>query len=129
MPRPAEFDARVDTAQAHLTLTGDCRATDIEALESALGTWAAAGARSLDLGGAGNFDIGPAWILKRAMADAGAAPDLSGAPPAHFTYLDELLDGASARTADVASPPRAAAGARADWAGASSDASTPGTKH
>ena len=105
MPRPAEFDARVDTAQAHLTLTGDCRATDIEALESALGAWGAAGARSLDLSGAGNFDIGPAWILKRAMADAGAAPALSGAPPAHFTYLDELLDGASARTAAVASLP------------------------
>ena len=39
------------------------------------------------------------------MADAGAAPARAARRPAHFTYLDELLDGASARTADVASPP------------------------
>ena len=104
MPRPAEFDARVDTAQARLTLTGDCRATDLAALEGALTAWTAAGARSLDLSGAGQFDIGPAWILRRGLADAAAAPAIDGTVPAHFSYLDELLGGASASTPDDAPP-------------------------
>jgi phospholipid/cholesterol/gamma-HCH transport system permease protein len=106
MPGAADFDARVDAAQALLTLTGDCRSTDLDELESALVEWNAAGARSIDFGGAGSFDIGPAWVVKRAIADAGSSPEIRGAPPSHFAYLDELLDGASARTEDTPPPPR-----------------------
>jgi phospholipid/cholesterol/gamma-HCH transport system permease protein len=105
MPDPAEFDARIDTAQANLVLAGECRAKDLATLEAVLATWLAAGARSIDLDGAGAFDIGPAWLLKRAIADAGAAVDVRGTLPAHFGYLDELLDGSSARTAADTAPP------------------------
>ncbi len=102
MPNTAEFSVRVDADQGLLVLVGDCRAVDIGRLESALTAWHSAGARSLDLEQAGSFDIGPAWILKRALADTTAAPEVRGKPPGHFAYLDELLEGASARTADVA---------------------------
>jgi phospholipid/cholesterol/gamma-HCH transport system permease protein len=64
----------------------------------------------VDLAAAGRFDIGPAWILKRAMADAATAPAVNGSLPAHFSYLDEMLAGASVRTADVAPLPREPAG-------------------
>ena len=110
MPKSPAFQARVDSADGRLTLAGDCRTADLEAFESVLREWGAAGARSVDLTAAGRFDIGPAWILKRAMADAAAAPAVSGSPPAHFAYLDELLDGASARTADIAPLPTQPAG-------------------
>jgi phospholipid/cholesterol/gamma-HCH transport system permease protein len=110
MPKSPAFQASVDSAEGRLTLSGDCRTADLEAFESALREWGAAGARSVDLAAAGQFDIGPTWILKRAMADAAAAPAVSGALPAHFSYLDELLDGASVRTADIAPPPTQPAG-------------------
>jgi phospholipid/cholesterol/gamma-HCH transport system permease protein len=106
MPGAADFNARVDATEALLTLTGDCRAADLDALESALAEWGAAGARCIDFRGAGAFDIGPAWIAKRAVADAGPATQVLGPTPGHFAYLDELLDGASARTGDVPPPPR-----------------------
>ncbi len=110
MPKSTEFEARVDPAEGRLSLAGDCRAADLEALETALREWAATGSRSVDLSAARRFDIGPAWILKRAMADAATAPAVNGSLPAHFSYLDEVLDGASARTADIAPPPREPAG-------------------
>ena len=104
MPNSSAFQARVDSAEARLTLAGDCHMADLDTLESTLREWSRAGSRAIDLAAAGRFDIGPAWILKRAMADAPAAPAVSGPLPAHFGYLDELLDGASARTADATSP-------------------------
>ena len=110
MPKSPEFQARVDPAEGRLSLAGDCRAADLGRLETALQEWAGAGSRSVDLAAAGRFDIGPAWILKRAMADAATAPAVDGSLPAHFSYLDEMLDGASARTADIAPPPREPAG-------------------
>jgi phospholipid/cholesterol/gamma-HCH transport system permease protein len=105
MPEAKDFAAHVDSAQGCLALAGDCRAADLVALDAALAEWSAAGARSLDLSGAGAFDIGPAWLLRRALADAAAAPTIHGTLPSHFAYLDELLDGASARTADRPQPP------------------------
>jgi len=110
MPNFPAFQARVDSAEGRLTLAGDCRAADLGALETALREWAGAGSRDVDLSAAGRLDIGPAWILKRAMADAPVAPMVSGALPAHFQYLDELLDGASVRTADIAPVPQEPAG-------------------
>jgi phospholipid/cholesterol/gamma-HCH transport system permease protein len=106
MPEAIDFAAQVDAAQGHLALAGDCRAADLAALDTALAAWSAAGARSLDLSNAGAFDIGPAWLLQRAIADAAATPEIRGTLPAHFTYLAELLEGASARRPDR--PPPAA---------------------
>jgi phospholipid/cholesterol/gamma-HCH transport system permease protein len=105
MPPSTAFQARVDTADGQLSLAGDCRTADLDALETALREWAAAGARGVDFSAAGRFDIGPAWILKRAMADAATPPAATGSLPAHFAYLDELLEGASLRTADIAPLP------------------------
>ena len=106
MPEEAYFNARVDADQAQLLLAGDCRAADLAELESVLAAWRAAGARSLDLSEAGAFDIGPAWLLRRALADCDTAPQMRGSLPGHFAYLDELLAGGSARTADRPPPPR-----------------------
>jgi len=110
MPNSPAFEARVDPAEGRLSLAGDCRAVDLGTLESALREWSRQGSRSVDLSAAGQFDIGPAWILKRAMADVATAPAVSGPLPAHFVYLDEMLDGASVRTADIAPHPREPAG-------------------
>jgi phospholipid/cholesterol/gamma-HCH transport system permease protein len=110
MPKSPEFQAHVDSAEGRMSLAGDCRAADLGTLEIALRKWAGTGSRNVDLSAAGRFDIGPAWILKRAMADAATAPAVNGSLPAHFAYLDEMLDGASARTADIAPRPREPAG-------------------
>jgi phospholipid/cholesterol/gamma-HCH transport system permease protein len=104
MQTPAAFHARVDAAAGQLTLAGDCRATELAVLEQALRQWREAGARSVDLTRAGEFDIGPAWLLRRAFADAPSAPAIDGALPGHFGYLDELLAGAGAGTAVGADP-------------------------
>jgi phospholipid/cholesterol/gamma-HCH transport system permease protein len=98
MPSPAEFHAQVDAGDGNLRLAGDCRTTDLGALEAALLAWTKAGARSIDLSSAGRFDIGPAWVIKRALADAATAPEIQGPLPSHFTYLDDLLHGAAAQT-------------------------------
>jgi len=91
-----------------LSLAGDCRAADIGMLEAALASWQRAGARVLDLSAAGRFDIGPAWLLRQAFivdASAGAAPpEIRGAVPTHFQYLDELL-AAEDPSHHVAPPP------------------------
>ena len=110
MPNSPAFQARVDSAEGRLTLAGDCRAVDLDTLETALRDWAGAGSRGVDLSAAGQFDIGPAWILKRAIADAPTAPAVTGALPSHFQFLDQLLDGASVRTADIAPIPPQPAG-------------------
>jgi phospholipid/cholesterol/gamma-HCH transport system permease protein len=102
MSSPSEFHAHVDAGTGNLRLAGECRNADLAALEASLLAWTKAGARSLDLTAAGRFDIGPAWVLQRAMADATTAPSIEGAPPSHFTYLGELLQGASAQTPAVA---------------------------
>lgn len=93
------FEASVDAERGQLRLAGDCRALDVETLQAALQEWQRAGAAALDLTHAGRFDIGPAWLLKDALARMqaqGRAPAVDGAAPAHFAYLDELF----ARTAD-----------------------------
>jgi phospholipid/cholesterol/gamma-HCH transport system permease protein len=104
MQTPADFHARVDAAAGQLSLAGDCRASELAVLEQALRQWRAAGARRIDLTGVGAFDIGPAWLLRRALADAPTAPVVEGAVPGHFGYLDQLLDGASAATPAAVEP-------------------------
>ena len=94
MPDVERFEAGVDAARGDLRLAGDCRALDLESLQRALGEWRRAGAKSLDLTGVGQFDIGPAWLLQRALqacAADGPAPSVTGTLPSHFAYLDELV--------------------------------------
>ena len=103
MPTSNAFQARVSATDGRLTLAGDCRTADLDRLEAALHEWSAAGSRSVDLAAAGRFDIGPAWILRRALAGAATAPSVSGSLPAHFAYLDQLLDDPEASAATIAS--------------------------
>jgi phospholipid/cholesterol/gamma-HCH transport system permease protein len=103
MPDVERFEAGVDAARGHLRLAGDCRALDLDVLQRALDDWRRAGAKSLDLTGLGQFDIGPAWLLRRALVAAqadGTAATVAGALPAHVTYLDELV----AAAPDTAEP-------------------------
>jgi phospholipid/cholesterol/gamma-HCH transport system permease protein len=91
-----EFTARFDADTQRLALAGRCRMTDAPALAAALdGVRGAAGSPLvLDLQEAGGFDIGPAWLLHRALADArarGVDVSVAGDLPAHFRFLDELL--------------------------------------
>ena len=84
----------------------------------------------MDLTAAGAFDIGPAWLLHRAIAGLGARGTrvtVEGPPPAHFAYLDGL---ATARIAgaDGAHGTRSrSAGSRISGA-ASRAARAPGTR-
>ena len=111
MPNDRDFVAQCDASTATLRLSGDCRAVDLGTLERALADWSKAGARTVDLTQAGTFDIGPAWVLERAIASAhatsGRTPVLVGAAPAHFAYLGELLaDQPATDAATGAEPPR-----------------------
>jgi phospholipid/cholesterol/gamma-HCH transport system permease protein len=105
-----DFEARCDASTATLRVSGDCRALDLATLERALAEWAQAGARTLDLTQAGDFDIGPAWVLDRTLArlrdGGGQPPELVGPAPGHFAYLAELLEAQPAADVAAAEPPR-----------------------
>jgi phospholipid/cholesterol/gamma-HCH transport system permease protein len=107
-----EFQAHYDPDERRLRLAGDCRMADAPALERALAEMHAAaggGRLALDLTSAGEFDIGPSWLLRRALVDAsaaGAAVTFVGEQPEHFRFLDEL-----AGNAGDAGPPGAATSA------------------
>jgi phospholipid/cholesterol/gamma-HCH transport system permease protein len=108
MSDDSNFRTEIDAAQGLLRLLGDCRAADLGALEAALASWQQCGAKILDLTAADAIDIGPAWLLKRAL-DAerpatGAGPGVVGAVPTHFDYLGELL-GAEDPSHHVTPPP------------------------
>lgn len=102
-----DFEASFDADTQRLAVAGRCRMTDAPRLTAALDGVRATtgGALVVDLRAAGGFDIGPAWLLHRCLADArarGVEVSVAGDLPAHFRFLDELL----AREA----PPAAAAG-------------------
>ena len=90
------FVTELDAAGGRLRLAGDCRMLDAAQLTAALAEWRDSGPRQLDLGAAGRFDIGPAWLLHRSLAAAaaagGARVEVIGERPGHFAYLDELQD-------------------------------------
>jgi len=94
MPDAIALRAECDASAGVLRLIGECRAADLETFEAALDEWRRAGPRTLDLTQVTGVDIGPAWLLqqelKRCSAD-GSRIDLRGSVPAHFAYLDELL--------------------------------------
>ena len=61
---------------------------------------AAPGSCSVDLTRAGEFDIGPAWLLRAALDEARAAGGkvtIEGKPPGHFAFFDELPDAGARR--------------------------------
>ena len=71
---------------------------DVLELQSRLGRLAAAAPPGVvvDLTAAGAFDIGPAWLLHRAIARLsarGTRVSIEGAAPGHFAYLDGLAAG------------------------------------
>ncbi len=94
-----EFKAHYDPDEPRLRLAGDCRMADAPALERALAALQAAAGRSLvlDLTSAGAFDIGPSWLLRRALVDAsaaGASVTFVGEQPEHFRFLDDMVGSA-----------------------------------
>ena len=102
------FVAEHDTARGRLRLAGDCRMSDLPVLDRSLDALrdAAPASLTVDLGKSGEFDLGPAWMLYRSMADAraaGRAAEIEGSPPGHFAFFDELLTQAP-DTAPVAAP-------------------------
>jgi phospholipid/cholesterol/gamma-HCH transport system permease protein len=104
MPEPHGFTASVDAGRGLLRLAGYCRALDLEILEGALRQWQRAGPRTVEFADSARFDIGPAWVLERALAHAkswGRTLELRGPVPGHFAYLDEL------RAAAALEPPAA----------------------
>jgi len=92
------FQAILSDTCDRLRLAGDCRMDDVRELESRLRALcdAAPSALSVDLTGAGAFDIGPAWLVHRAIAELrarGTSVTVEGAAPGHFSYLDGLVAG------------------------------------
>ncbi len=90
-----KFQAVLGEAFDRLQLSGDCRMSDLPQLEMRLRAVEAAAPHELtvDLAGAGAFDIGPAWLLHRLLerlAASGARVSLEGAVPGHFAYLEGL---------------------------------------
>jgi phospholipid/cholesterol/gamma-HCH transport system permease protein len=88
--------AHYDPDEHRLRLVGDCRMADAPVLERALAEMRAAPGPSLtlDLHSADEFDIGPSWLLRRALAEvsaAGASVTFEGEQPEHFRFLDELI--------------------------------------
>jgi phospholipid/cholesterol/gamma-HCH transport system permease protein len=91
-PGSRGFTAGFDAAAGRLELRGDCTMAEAATLEQALARLRAAppGPLLVDASAAGAFDIGPAWLLRRALAElraAGRQVDFAGPEPAHFTYF------------------------------------------
>jgi phospholipid/cholesterol/gamma-HCH transport system permease protein len=89
------FVAESEPAAGRLRLAGDCRMADVPVLVRELENLrtAAAPRVTLDLERAGEFDVGPAWLLHESLEDLGAAGmtvTVAGPPPAHFAYFDAL---------------------------------------
>jgi phospholipid/cholesterol/gamma-HCH transport system permease protein len=91
-------------AGERLRIAGACGMGDVPALDAALRAIPKdAKALALDLTGAGTFDIGPAWLLHRALAElraSGTEVTVEGAPPEHFGYLDGLAASGFGAAAD-----------------------------
>jgi phospholipid/cholesterol/gamma-HCH transport system permease protein len=89
------FIAETDAGGGLLRLAGDCRMADAPVLVRALAAARTAPSARVrvDLTRAGDFDIGPAWLLRRWLAgprEAEAPASVDGPLPAHFAFFDEL---------------------------------------
>ncbi len=92
-----KFQAVLGEAFDLLQLAGDCRMGDLPELELRLRAVedAAPPELTVDLVGAGAFDIGPAWLLHRLLARlaaSGTRVSIEGAAPRHFAYLEGLSE-------------------------------------
>src|SRR5512134_713869 len=104
------FAADGDAAAGRLRLSGACRMADLPALARGLEGLRAAAAttRTLTIEPGATFDIGPAWLLHRALEDlavAGVAVRIEGERPGHFEYFDELESAAPAAHPEEAAAP------------------------
>jgi phospholipid/cholesterol/gamma-HCH transport system permease protein len=91
-----KFQAELDGARGRLRIAGDCLMADVPVLEPLLGTLRAAppGALVVELTAPMEFDISPAWLLHRTLAELrahGTRVELAGPLPEHFLYLDGLV--------------------------------------
>lgn len=101
------FKLETDSAGGRLRLIGDCRMPDLPALERGLSELGEAAPRGLtvDFAAAGEFDIGPAWMLQRRLAALeadGWKIQIAGETPEH----SEFLQGLAARAAGDMPPPK-----------------------
>jgi phospholipid/cholesterol/gamma-HCH transport system permease protein len=92
-----------------LQIAGHVRMADAPGLEARLRALldAPPAALVVDLKEAGDFDIGPTWLLHRALARLaarGTRVTLEGPPPEHFPYLDELAARSASAPAEEAGP-------------------------
>ena len=90
------FVAKFDEAGSQLRLGGDCRMADAPALQRQLRRLVMTPPSSLtvDVTAAGEFAIGPAWLLRdaiAALAARGTTIEFVGQRPEHFAYLEELV--------------------------------------
>jgi phospholipid/cholesterol/gamma-HCH transport system permease protein len=105
------FVVETDAASGRLRLAGDCRMADLPVLAGALAAVrdASPGRLQVDLTGAGEFDIGPAWVLRAALEVAragGGTAAIEGGPPGHFGFFDELAEAGADDTAGQPAPDR-----------------------
>ena len=90
-----KIESILEQSRTRLAIAGDCRMADVPALDAALRALLAAppAAVAIDFGAAAGFDIGPAWLVWRAIADLerrGTRVVFEGRLPTHFDYLDRL---------------------------------------
>ena len=102
-----DFVAEFDAAGPSLRLSGDCRMVDAPALGQAIGSVmdAAPPTLTIDLTRAGEFAIGPTWLLRNAVeALRGRNVPVQFLGPAleHLPYLEELAGRGAAVTGDAA---------------------------
>ena len=94
-PGSTGFSAEYDPGAGRLALTGACPMASAPVLARELERvrTVAPGSLQVDLSAAGDLDIGPAWLLRRAVDDlraAGSRVELHGPEPRHFAYFAEL---------------------------------------
>lgn len=90
-----KIESNVEPSGTRLAIAGDCRMSDVAALDAALRALLGSPPASLtvDFGSSGAFDIGPAWLLHRAMRaleGRGTRVVVSGPLPSPFEYLERL---------------------------------------
>ena len=91
------FVAEGDPSRGRLRLAGDCCMADVPALVGALAK-VRAGAPAglhLEVTRAGEFDIGPAWLLYSTLEElraAGHEVTIEGQTPEHFAYFADLAE-------------------------------------
>jgi phospholipid/cholesterol/gamma-HCH transport system permease protein len=90
------FVAELGAAGARLRITGDCLMAGAPEIERQLSALREAQPASLSVSLAAHveFDIGPAWLIHRALAglrESGTTIEFDGPVPEHFPYLDGLV--------------------------------------